>query len=856
MWLRLSCLILAVPLVVLGAFGVAAGLVPGHDALDPVRSLLDSLAPLAGTNARALEKALAASPARFVLAAAGAAALFVAVRPRGGGGGGREAPRDKGGRKAKGGDAAEAAGPALSRGARRKAKRAAAKLARRGEHGEAGELCFHSGMLEQAAQYFEAGGDFARAAEVCHTLKQLDRCAALYVKAGQPETAGRIHMQQEKWAEAAECYVQAGRQSVAAEMFEKAGDHRRAGQCYAECSFQRQAAEAFAKAHEWLLAARALGEVVAEETTRSGTQSPEKEREVRELVLEASSYYEKGGDREAALRVLERGGCALEAAELAGRLGQHAAAAKLFQRAGDPRRAAEALKAAGHGQDAARILGEHLRDRGDHAEAARQLEEGGEPMAAGDLYRQLERFEDAGGCYERAGELVQAGEMFRLAGDPVRAAELFGKCGQWGQAAECYAEAEQPLEQAHALARATRYLEAARLYRAGGRDDEAVEALQQVDAQSAELAAASALLGEIFLARGQHDLALTKLGQALGDAEPTRETLGAHYALAQALEAAGRPSDAAARYQRIVAVDLRYRDAAERLADCRARGEAAPAPAAATGATRPARYRVLGELGRGGMGIVYKAHDTVLDRTVALKVLPEALRENEQALQNFLREAKSAAKLNHPNIVTVYDAGEQDGRYYIAMEYVDGTTLKDVLKRRGPIAPGGVLNVLLQMCEALGYAHEQRVVHRDVKTANTMWTRDRKAKIMDFGLAKVVEEVRNHTTLISGTPYYMSPEQTLGKNVDHRTDIYSLGVTIFELATGTVPFREGNIPYHHVHTPPPDPRELNPELPPLLAQVIGRCLQKDPAARFQSTREIAALVKQAVARSSAARTRA
>jgi serine/threonine-protein kinase len=134
-----------------------------------------------------------------------------------------------------------------------------------------------------------------------------------------------------------------------------------------------------------------------------------------------------------------------------------------------------------------------------------------------------------------------------------------------------------------------------------------------------------------------------------------------------------------------------------------------------------------------------------------------------------------------------------------------------------------------------------------------MWARDKKAKIMDFGLAKVVEEVRNHTTLVSGTPYYMSPEQTLGKNVDHRTDIYSLGVTVFELATGTVPFREGNIPYHHVHTPPPDPRELNPALPPLLAQIIGRCLQKDPGARFQSTREIAALVKQAVARSAAAR---
>jgi serine/threonine-protein kinase len=124
------------------------------------------------------------------------------------------------------------------------------------------------------------------------------------------------------------------------------------------------------------------------------------------------------------------------------------------------------------------------------------------------------------------------------------------------------------------------------------------------------------------------------------------------------------------------------------------------------------------------------------------------------------------------------------------MEYVDGTTLKEVVRRRGGISPNGVLHVLIQLCEALHFAHEQKVVHRDIKTANTMWTRDKKAKIMDFGLAKVIEEVRNHTTLVSGTPYYMSPEQTLGKNVDHRTDIYSLGVTLFELATGSLPFKK------------------------------------------------------------------
>jgi serine/threonine-protein kinase len=172
------------------------------------------------------------------------------------------------------------------------------------------------------------------------------------------------------------------------------------------------------------------------------------------------------------------------------------------------------------------------------------------------------------------------------------------------------------------------------------------------------------------------------------------------------------------------------------------------------------------------------------------------------------------------------------------MEHVDGTTLKDILQRRGPLSAAGVFYVLRQLTDALAYAHSRKVVHRDIKTANTMWTKDKQVKIMDFGLAKLMEEVRNATTLISGTPFYMSPEQTLGRTVDHRTDLYSLGVTLFELATGDLPFRKGNVPYHHVHTAPPDPRELRAEVPEPLARLILHCLEKDPAARFQSAQEL------------------
>jgi serine/threonine-protein kinase len=336
-------------------------------------------------------------------------------------------------------------------------------------------------------------------------------------------------------------------------------------------------------------------------------------------------------------------------------------------------------------------------------------------------------------------------------------------------------------------------------------DDQAIKVLQKVAPESEDFSEASALLGDIFQARGQLSLATKKLKQAIGERELDRDTMPIYYSLATICDADDDPAQAVEIFERILALDYHYKDVEERLAQARERvkqvGDASPGDNGSSGIPsgdgQPGRYQIVGELGRGGMGIVYKAKDTSLDRLVAYKVLPDTLQENPQALKNFLREAQAAAKLNHPGIVTVYDTGAQDGRYYIAMEFVDGTTLKEILRRRGAIAPAGILHVLVQVCEALAYAHDKKVVHRDIKTANVMWTRDKKAKLMDFGLAKVIEEVRNHTTVVSGTPYYMSPEQTLGRNIDHRTDIYSLGVTLFELAAGAVPFREGNIPYHH-----------------------------------------------------------
>ncbi len=842
---RLFAITAALPVLLVGVFGLSAALAPGlglDGILEPwVRIVLGYAR--ASAHIDMLRTLVPAS----VTSAAGACLVWIAIAPVGGRKPARARATGKRGERPRG---AVARGVAPNERSARKIEKRAAALARKGQSLAAADLCRESGLPDAAVRFYVEASEPARAAEIRRDQNRFPEAAELYLQAGQFDAAGTLYASQNDYERAADCYRKGGRMSVAAEMYEKAHRYLLAGECYMRCEFHRHAAQSFVKVQDWAKAAQALELAIAEEVNKPGAgQDRKRENELKKLVLQAGKLHEEAGDPEAATRVLEQGECWSAAGDVAMRHGRHKKAADCFERAGNVPKASEALRAAGEDGAAAQLLGEYLRDKGNDDEAARLLVEAGDYGSAGDLYRKLEDPKLAGECYERAGDYTQAAEMFRIATDWARAAANYERIQQYAEAAECVSQVGDPIQEALLLARAGRLLQAAQSYVRAGQDDEAIKGLQQVAPEAADFAVACALLGEIFSRKGKHTLAIKKLRQAIGNAELDMRNIDLFYALATIHEAAGQARDAVEIYEKILTADYHYRDVEARLEAARATSlsqaatVAADAPSnpelVAAAPVRPGRYRILEELGRGGMGIVYKAQDTVLDRVVAFKVLPDALRDNPQALKNFLREAKSAAKLNHPNIVTVFDAGEQDGRFYIAMEYVDGTTLKEILKRRGQVSATGVVHVGLQLCEALHYAHAQKVVHRDMKTANAMWTREKKAKVMDFGLAKVVEEVRNHTTLVSGTPFYMSPEQTLGKNVDQRTDLYSLGVMLFELATGKLPFREGNVPYHHVHTAAPDPRSLCQTLPEGLARVILHCLQKDPEQRPQSAAEVA-----------------
>ncbi len=366
--------------------------------------------------------------------------------------------------------------------------------------------------------------------------------------------------------------------------------------------------------------------------------------------------------------------------------------------------------------------------------------------------------------------------------------------------------------------------------------------------------------------------------------KPSATVLGDLYALGTQLEQRSRAVQATAVYRHLARIDNTYRDVAvrlRRLMDAeRAKPKAAPpapaavppAPAAqartaavaSTGApaareaTRDSgdtqhlgRYQLEREIGRGAMGIVYLGRDTAINRLVAIKAIPLASEFSDaelvEARTRFFREAETAGRLNHPNIVTIYDVGEERGLAYIAMEYLKGRHLSEYATSDALLEPRKVLDLIARTAQALGFAHKQQVVHRDIKPANIMYDPQTDVlKITDFGIARLTGAGSTRTGIVLGTPSFMSPEQLEGRTVTGHSDLFSLGVSLFQLLTGQLPFTADSMTglmQQIAEAPHPPLRAFRPDLPACVESIIDRALTKNPEARFDSGAQMAAALE-------------
>ena len=255
------------------------------------------------------------------------------------------------------------------------------------------------------------------------------------------------------------------------------------------------------------------------------------------------------------------------------------------------------------------------------------------------------------------------------------------------------------------------------------------------------------------------------------------------------------------------------------------------------------RYELIRKIGSGGMAVVYQAYDTSLDRQVAIKLLREEYADDPDFIRRFQKEAKAVARLSHQNIVNIYDFGESDGVTYLVMEYVEGSTLKEIIAQHGPLPISQVIDYSIQICYGMAQAHNQQIVHKDIKPHNIMIDRNHVVKVTDFGIAQAMNNLTmTHNKGILGSAHYFSPEQARGDHVDFESDIYSLGIVMYEMVSGKVPFTGDNpvtVALKHMQEPPPGLLAQREDVPLGLERIIFKALEKNPAYRFKSMEEMA-----------------
>lgn len=666
--------------------------------------------------------------------------------------------------------------------------------------------------LKKAKQYDRIG-------EIYSSLNKPKEAAKWFRKADQPKRAATELAKAGKTLAAARLLMKSGEYSDAAHFYSEKGKHRQAGDAYRKQGALVRAGRSYAEARRYNDAAEVYKEYFGKPNDNPETQAAAAETCYDLLHDEQAKKKISEEDRKNLLKyVAERfaaGGKDVAAAQLYRDSGRLEDAGKLYLRAGELELAAQCMKQAGNNKAAAEIGGKYYESKG--------------------------RWKEAAMAYEGAGEFRRAGDCFSKDNDAAKAADCYQKAGEHFGAA---------LAMVHTKSW-----------------EQAIPHFQKIREDDKNYDQSRLLLGRCFYEMHDYEHSVATLENHLTGAKVEKNNINYFWMLALAYEQIGQLDKSKQTLQRIRTVDVGFRDVSARLSSIESRISMAPSsegtmrpgtppPSGAAPAGQDAavmsmvesslrsRYKLESELGRGGMGVVYKAFDDQLDRPVALKFLGSLVDGSDEYKQRFVREAKAAAKVQHPNIISIYDIGTEDGKAYIAMEYVEGPNLHKYLKRKGRLEPREAINVMGQACSALEAVHQAGIIHRDIKPDNILIAKGGLVKLMDFGLAKAEGMRLTGTNVVMGTPCYMSPEQAMGKETDARSDIYAMGLVLHELLTGKTVFLDGDVLQRQVTEMPPPPGESVEGIPGMLDQIVMKCIAKKPEERFQTVKELLGYLRQ------------
>lgn len=649
--------------------------------------------------------------------------------------------------------------------------------------------------------------DWQRLAEVYSALNKYKQAAKFYKKAGKPNeaaaqlslagkpaAAARILMKAGDFGAAGVLYMEAGKFAPAAKAFNKQGDKAGAAEAYSKASKYDEAVLLFVEYFDGPRDGQDTRIIAAEKC----------------LTMLQSDGGKDAVSEDSRKKLLTHIGAAYELEK------RYDQSAQLYRSCGEFQRAGEVYILAGKLQEAAQCM----KDAGKPKEANR---------IGGRYYESISRWKEAGMAYMGADEWLKAGECFGKAKESVSAAENFAK----GKA----------------------YAHAGFFFHQAGRFKEAVPMLQNVPEEDKQFDATRALLGRCFYELHDYGHCAATLENHLLGKRVEKGNMDYFYMLALAHEQQGNLKESKNLLMKIGGVNKNFRDLGERVSSIDSRislmessissGIGSAGPGGGSGSmgmvenTLGDRYVFLKELGKGGMGVVYLAKDKQLDRQVALKFLGSLVDDSDEFRQRFIREARTAARINHPNIVAIYDISASEGKAYIAMEYIEGQNLYRHIQSKGKLKVPESLNYMVQVCNALAAIHEAGIVHRDIKPENIVLAKGGLVKLMDFGLAKADDARMTKANVIMGTPCYMSPEQAKGKDVDGRSDIYAMGLILYEMLTGEILFKDGDILNRQISEIPPKLSEVAENIPPELDRITEKCVAKDPDKRYQTGTELA-----------------